>query len=57
MIIETYLTTEDLASNPSLVALDDQGKRWNVTEALASSHTSRTDKGRAPQEHEAIPER
>jgi autophagy-related protein 13 len=51
------LTTEDLASNQSLVALDDQGKRWDVVEALASSYTSRTDKGRALQEHEVILER
>jgi autophagy-related protein 13 len=56
-MIETYLTTEDLASNQSLVALDDQGKRWDVSEVLTSSYASRTDKGRAPQEHEVILER
>jgi autophagy-related protein 13 len=51
------LTTEDLASNQSLVALDDQGKRWDVMEALASSYTSRTEKTRAFQKHEVILER
>ncbi|KAL9601490.1 MAG: hypothetical protein Q9179_002859 [Wetmoreana sp. 5 TL-2023] len=37
MIIEIYIDTEELTYNQSLAILDDQGKRWDVEEALASS--------------------
>ncbi|KAL8733822.1 MAG: hypothetical protein Q9181_003423 [Wetmoreana brouardii] len=37
MIIEIYMDTEELTNNQSLAILDDQGKRWDVEEALASS--------------------
>ena len=37
MILETYLDTSGLTSNQSLVIVDDQGKRWDVLEALNSS--------------------
>ncbi|KAL8762932.1 MAG: hypothetical protein Q9184_001154 [Pyrenodesmia sp. 2 TL-2023] len=37
MLIEIYLDTEELTNNQSLVILDDQGKRWDVEEALAPS--------------------
>ncbi|KAI0391946.1 hypothetical protein F5Y17DRAFT_384198 [Xylariaceae sp. FL0594] len=40
MIIETYLDTTRLKSGQSLVALDDNGKRWDVVEALNSSDQS-----------------
>ena len=36
MIIEVYIDTEDLTNNQSLAILDDQGRRWDVEEALAS---------------------
>ncbi len=36
MLIEIYLDMEDLTNNQSLAILDDQGKRWDVEEALAS---------------------
>ena len=34
MIIETFLDTEDLTNNQSLVIIDDHGKRWDVEEVL-----------------------
>ncbi|KAI9783637.1 MAG: autophagy protein 13 [Peltula sp. TS41687] len=40
MIIETYLDMAALTRSQSLVLVDDQGKRWNVDEALNSSLSS-----------------
>ena len=40
MVIEVYLDASDLASSQSLVIVDEQGKRWDVAEALASSEPS-----------------
>lgn len=37
MIIETYLDTSDLTSNQTLVVVDENGKRWDVSEALNNS--------------------
>ncbi|GES63720.1 putative autophagy protein Atg13 [Aspergillus terreus] len=37
LIIETYLDTKGLTNNQSLVALDENGKRWDVLESLAAS--------------------
>ena len=37
MIIEIYIDAEDLTNNQSLVFLDDDGKRWDVEEALNAS--------------------
>ncbi|KNG83580.1 putative autophagy protein Atg13 [Aspergillus nomiae NRRL 13137] len=37
LIIETYLDTKGLTNNQTLVALDENGKRWDVLEALAAS--------------------
>ncbi|BCS04607.1 putative autophagy protein Atg13 [Aspergillus luchuensis] len=37
LIIETYLDTKDLTNNQSLVALDEQGKRFDVLESLSRS--------------------
>ncbi|KAI4185923.1 MAG: hypothetical protein L6R41_003820 [Letrouitia leprolyta] len=37
MVIEIYIDTEELTNNQSLAILDDQGKRWDVEEALAPS--------------------
>ena len=40
MIIETYIDAQELTSNQSLVFIDDNGKRWDVEEALNASPTS-----------------
>ncbi|KAL1970025.1 hypothetical protein VTN77DRAFT_6430 [Rasamsonia byssochlamydoides] len=37
MVIETFLDANELTNNQSLVILDDNGKRWDVVEALAAS--------------------
>lgn len=37
MIIETFLDANELTNNQSLVILDDNGKRWDVVDALAAS--------------------
>ncbi|KAF7593486.1 autophagy protein 13 [Aspergillus hancockii] len=37
LIIETYLDTKGLTNNQTLVALDENGKRWDVLEALNTS--------------------
>ncbi|KAJ4293971.1 autophagy protein 13 [Collariella sp. IMI 366227] len=39
MIIETYIDASGLSSSQSLVLLDDNGKRWDVMEALSYSET------------------
>ncbi|PWY70980.1 putative autophagy protein Atg13 [Aspergillus heteromorphus CBS 117.55] len=36
LIIETYLDTKGLTNNQSLVALDEQGKRFDVSESLST---------------------
>ncbi|KZF21038.1 hypothetical protein L228DRAFT_269447 [Xylona heveae TC161] len=42
LFVEVYLDTADLTNNQSLVTIDDQGKRWDVLEALsAESPTGR----------------
>ncbi|KAI1369873.1 autophagy-related protein 13-domain-containing protein [Xylaria arbuscula] len=40
LIIETYLDTSRLKSGQSLAALDENGKRWDVVEAINSSDQS-----------------
>ncbi|KAI9844636.1 MAG: autophagy protein 13 [Sclerophora amabilis] len=40
MIIETYLEAAGLTNSQTLVAIDDQGKRWNVVDALNASNAS-----------------
>ncbi|CRK23942.1 hypothetical protein BN1723_003081 [Verticillium longisporum] len=40
LIIETYLDTSRLTSSQSLVIVDENGKRWDVMEALNSSGSS-----------------
>ncbi|KAL3421973.1 autophagy protein ATG13 [Phlyctema vagabunda] len=40
LIIETYLDTSDLTRNQSLVIVDDEGKRWDVQEALNNANVS-----------------
>ncbi|KAI9793786.1 MAG: autophagy protein 13 [Candelina submexicana] len=57
LVIETYLDTEDLTNNQTLVIIDDQGKRWDVLEALNSSGTSGAGKPSRPRRTEVILER
>ncbi|OLN95978.1 Autophagy-related protein 13 [Colletotrichum chlorophyti] len=40
LIIETYLDTSRLTASQSLVIVDENGKRWDVMEALNSSDSS-----------------
>lgn len=40
MIIETYLDASQLSPSQCLVVVDDNGKRWDVLEALNTSETS-----------------
>ncbi|KAK4201543.1 autophagy-related protein 13-domain-containing protein [Triangularia verruculosa] len=40
MVIETYIDASSLNNSQSLVIIDDNGKRWDVLEALNSSETS-----------------
>ncbi len=47
MVLETYLDTSELTSSQSLVIVDDQGKRWDVLEALNNSSGS-SDGGMRP---------
>ncbi|KAL2870791.1 putative autophagy protein Atg13 [Aspergillus lucknowensis] len=42
LIIETYLDTKGLTHNQTLVALDENGKRWDVLESLAGSRSSQS---------------
>ncbi|OWO98248.1 autophagy protein Atg [Marssonina coronariae] len=41
LVIETFIDTSNLTKNQSLVLVDDQGKRWDVLEALSNSSGSR----------------
>ncbi|VBB79876.1 Putative autophagy-related protein 13 [Podospora comata] len=40
LVIETYIDASSLNSSQSLVLIDDNGKRWDVLEALNPSETS-----------------
>lgn len=40
MVIEIYIDTEELTNNQSLVIIDEQGRRWDVEEALNTSPSS-----------------
>jgi autophagy-related protein 13 len=56
LVIEVLLNTEELAPKQSLVIVDDQGKRWDVQDALVLSGT-RSGKRRRHAENEVILER
>lgn len=47
MIIETFIDTRDLGNKQSLIIIDEQGRRWDVEEALNSSPESAEDSGHA----------
>ncbi|KAL8810052.1 MAG: hypothetical protein Q9200_002885 [Gallowayella weberi] len=57
MVIEVYVDTEELINNQSLAILDDQGKRWDVEEALASSASASGDHNRGQSRPEVVLER
>ena len=57
MVIELYVDTEGLTHNQSLVILDDQGRRWDVEEALSTSPSSSTGCHNRPGNSEVILER
>lgn len=42
MIVELYLDIQDLTNSQSLVVIDEQGRRWDVEEALNKSQSSST---------------
>ena len=42
MIVELYLDIQDLTNSQSLVVIDEQGRRWDVEEALNKSRSSST---------------
>jgi len=57
LVIEVFITTDALRQDSRLVLLDDDGKRWDVKHALASSNNSRLGKKRAIEGEEVILER
>lgn len=57
MVIETYIDTEELTNNQSLVIIDEQGRRWDVEEALNTSPSSSAGGGSQPTRSEIILER
>ncbi len=57
MVIETYIDTEELTNNQSLVIIDEQGKRCDVEEALNSSPSSSAGGGSQAADTEIILER
>ncbi|KAL3487665.1 autophagy-related protein 13-domain-containing protein [Aspergillus germanicus] len=57
MIIETYLDTKGLTNNQTLVALDENGKRWDVLESLAASQSSQPVKPPSSRGEDVILER
>ncbi|KAL2856011.1 autophagy-related protein 13-domain-containing protein [Aspergillus pseudoustus] len=57
LIIETYLDTKGLTNNQTLVALDENGKRWDVLECLAASQTSQPVKPPSSRADDVILER
>ncbi|KAL6234728.1 autophagy-related protein 13 [Aspergillus navahoensis] len=57
MIIETYLDTKGLTNNQTLVALDENGKRWDVSESLATPQSSRPAKASSSKAVDVILER
>ncbi|KAF9888194.1 autophagy protein 13 [Aspergillus nanangensis] len=57
LIIETYLDTKGLTSNQNLVALDENGKRWDVLESLATSRETHSVKPPSARSDDVILER
>lgn len=57
MIIETYLDANELTNNQSLVIIDENGKRWDVLEALAAARDDRPGRPQDSSQNEVILER
>ena len=57
LVIEVFLTTEPLHQGQRWVILDEDGKRWDVQNALSSSYSGRAGKRRAADATEVILER
>ncbi|KAJ9273371.1 putative autophagy protein Atg13 [Paecilomyces variotii] len=57
MIIETYLDGGELTNNQSLVIIDENGKRWDVLEALAASRGAPSARLAKSSQNEVILER
>lgn len=57
LIVETYLDTTNLTNSQSLVIVDDQGKRWDVLEALNGSSGSSDSTRPRKRNHEVVLER
>ncbi|KAI4199610.1 MAG: hypothetical protein LQ350_004485 [Teloschistes chrysophthalmus] len=57
MILEIFIDTQDLTNNQSLAIIDDQGRRWDVEEALTSSLGASGDGQRGPSKPEVVIER
>lgn len=58
MVIETFIDTQDLANNQSLVIIDEKGRRWDVGDALNKSPSFPTgDKGQSSPRQKVIVER
>lgn len=57
MILEIYIDTEELTNNQSLAILDDQGKRWDVEEALVLSSGASEDGSRGQSRPKVVLER
>lgn len=57
LIVETYLDTTSLTNSQSLVIVDDQGKRWDVLEALNGSSGSGDSTRPRKRNHEVVLER
>ena len=57
MIIETFIDAQDLTNNQSLVVIDEQGRRWDVEEALNKSPSSSAGNNSQSSRPEVIVER
>ncbi|KAA8644250.1 putative autophagy protein Atg13 [Aspergillus tanneri] len=57
LIIETYLDTSGLTNNQSLVVLDENGKRWDVLESLATSREAQPVRSPSSKSDDVILER
>ncbi|KAI9807562.1 MAG: hypothetical protein M1825_005502 [Sarcosagium campestre] len=57
MIIEAYLDMAHLTRSQSLVIIDDQGKRWNVDEAMSASGSERMGRSNRQKNTKVILER
>ncbi|KAI9376577.1 autophagy-related protein 13-domain-containing protein [Aspergillus egyptiacus] len=57
LIIETFLDTTGLTNSQTLVALDENGKRWDVLESLAASQSAQSVKPPSSRADDVILER